>query len=93
LLVKNTPLYGGDYIFYKKGQFHITITIQCQFYFASYIKISVDNRGFRDNIIIERFWRTCKWEFAYLRGRFDSLRELKKTTKSWISYYKGIIKA
>ena len=51
------------------------------------VKISVGDRGFKDNIVIERFWRTYKWEFAYLRDRFDTLGDLKEATKSWISYY------
>ena len=30
-------------------------------------KISVGERGFKDNIVMERFWRSYKWEFVYLQ--------------------------
>jgi len=49
-------------------------------------KISVGERGFKDNIVMERFWRSYKWEFVYLMEKMD-LKELKKKTKQWVEYY------
>jgi len=50
------------------------------------VSISVGSRGFRDNLLIERFWRSLKWECVYLRDRMG-LKELKEVTKEWVEYY------
>jgi len=50
------------------------------------VKISVGERGYKDNILIERLFRSYKWECVYLRDRMD-LRELKEITKEWVDYY------
>ena len=50
------------------------------------VSISVGKRGFRDNILIERFWRSLKWECVYLRDR-QGLRELREVTGKWVKYY------
>ena len=42
--------------------------------------------GFRDNIYIERFWRTYKYECIYLR-EINTLKDLREITKEWVSYY------
>ena len=39
-----------------------------------------------DNIYIERFWRTVKYEDVYLR-RYSTVAELKNGLKSFIRYY------
>ena len=48
--------------------------------------IRVGNIGFRDNIYIERFWRTYKYECIYLR-EINTLKDLREITKEWVSYY------
>ena len=50
------------------------------------VKISVGERGYKDNILIERLFRSYKWECVYLRDRMD-LKELKEITKEWVDYY------
>ena len=50
------------------------------------VKISVGDMGFRDNIYIERFWRTYKYECIYLR-EINTLKDLREITKEWVSYY------
>ena len=50
------------------------------------VSISVGKRGFKDNILIERFWRSLKWECVYLRDRLG-LRELREVTREWVGYY------
>ncbi len=49
-------------------------------------KLSVSESGFKGNIVIERFWRTYKYECVYLWDKMD-LRELKEKTKEWVRYY------
>lgn len=54
---------------------------------ANNIKISMDGVGRAlDNIYIERFWRTFKYEEFYLK-EYKNLKELKKETKKYIDYY------
>lgn len=51
------------------------------------ITISMDGRGRAlDNIYIERFWRTLKWEYVYLNPAEDGL-ELQKGLKEYLYYY------
>ena len=49
-------------------------------------RVSVGERGFRDNIVIERFWRSYKWECVYLRDKMG-IKELKDVTKEWVKHY------
>ena len=49
-------------------------------------RISTGEFGFKDNILMERFWRSYKWECVYLRERMG-LKELKETTRDWVRYY------
>ena len=42
------------------------------------VKISMDGRGrYQDNILVERLWRTVKYEEVYLRAYTNSLEALK----------------
>ena len=50
------------------------------------IKLSVSERGFKGNRLIERFWRTYKYEFVYLWDRMK-LKDIKEKTKEWMEYY------
>ena len=51
------------------------------------VKISMDGKGrFRDNIFIERIWRTLKYERIYLRA-YETGAELSKDLKTWFSWY------
>lgn len=50
------------------------------------VKISVGEKGYKDNILIERLFRSYKWECVYLGDRL-SLKELKEITKEWVEYY------
>ena len=54
------------------------------------IKISMDGKGrWRDNVMIERLWRSLKYECIYLRA-FESGTELKSGMSQWINYYNSI---
>jgi len=45
---------------------------------------NVGNMGFRDNIYIERFWRTYKYECIYLR-EINTLKALKRLQKNGLA--------
>ena len=49
-------------------------------------RVSAGEKGFGDNIVMERFWRSYKWECVYLRDRLG-LRELKEVTGEWVDYH------
>lgn len=51
------------------------------------ISISMDGRGrARDNIFIERFWWSLKYQYVYLRS-FENGSELRKGLSYWICFY------
>jgi putative transposase len=51
------------------------------------IKISMDGKGrFKDNIFIERLWRTLKYEKIYLKS-YETGVELSQDLTTWFSYY------
>ena len=54
---------------------------------AHNIQISMDGKGRAlDNIFIERFWRSLKYEYVYLNPSNDGL-ELYKGTRQYINFY------
>ena len=51
------------------------------------VRISMDGKGrFKDNIFIERLWRTLKYERIYLRG-YETGAELFKDLTEWFNWY------
>lgn len=51
------------------------------------IKISMDGKGrFKDNIFIERLWRSLKYERIYLKA-YETGVELFKDLKNWFTWY------
>jgi putative transposase len=51
------------------------------------IKISMDGKGrFKDNIFIERLWRSLKYERIYLKS-YESAVELSKDLTTWFNFY------
>lgn len=52
------------------------------------IRISMDGRGRAlDNIFIERFWRTVKYEEIYL-NHYESVWDLEDRLAQWFDYYR-----
>jgi len=52
-----------------------------------HIQISMDGKGcYRDNIFVERLWRTVKYEHLYTRA-FNSLKEVKQSLLHWFEWY------
>ena len=51
------------------------------------IQISMDSKGrWMDNVMIERLWRSFKYECIYLT-EFDSVKELKQATEEYFHFY------
>ena len=51
------------------------------------IKISMDGKGaWRDNRMIERLWRSLKYECVYLNA-FETGLEMRAGIRKWLSYY------
>ena len=51
------------------------------------VRISMDGKGrFKDNIFIERLWRTLKYERIYVKS-YETGTELAKDLTDWFSWY------
>ena len=56
---------------------------------ANGIAISMDGRGaWRDNVFVERLWRSVKYEEVYLRA-YDGVAEARALIGSYMSFYNG----
>jgi putative transposase len=54
---------------------------------ASNVKISMDGKGrWIDNVMIERFWRSLKYEDVYLKA-YDSVNEARVSIRKCIDFY------
>jgi len=53
------------------------------------IAISMDGLGsWRDNVFVERFWRSVKYEEVYLRA-YDSVSKARASLRCYIDFYNG----
>jgi len=53
------------------------------------IAISMDGKGsWRDNVFIERLWRTVKYEEVYIRA-YDSVMEARSSIGRYLEFYNG----
>ena len=53
------------------------------------IKISMDGKGaWRDNVFVERLWRSIKYEEVYLRA-YDSVSEARASIGRYLDFYNG----
>ena len=51
------------------------------------IAISMDGKGaWRDNVFVERFWRTIKYEEVYLHA-YDSIGEARQAIGRYLDFY------
>src|SRR5258705_10606517 len=51
------------------------------------ISISMDGKGaWRDNVFVERFWRTVKYEEVYLRA-YEGVGEARQSIGRYIAFY------
>ena len=53
------------------------------------IQISMDGKGaWRDNVLVERLWRTIKYEEVYLRA-YDSVSAARESLARYLTFYNG----
>ncbi|MCH2127491.1 MAG: integrase core domain-containing protein, partial [Pirellulaceae bacterium] len=51
------------------------------------IQISMDGKGaWRDNVFVERLWRTIKYEEVYLRA-YDSVSVARESLRQYLAFY------
>jgi putative transposase len=56
---------------------------------ANDIAISVDGKGaWRDNVFVERLWRSIKYEEVYLHA-YDSVGEARQSIGRYLDFYNG----
>ena len=56
---------------------------------ANRIEISMDGRGsWRDNVFVERLWRSVKYEEVYLKA-YDSVAEARASLGRYMDFYNG----
>ena len=54
---------------------------------AAGVAISMDGKGaWRDNVFVERLWRTVKYEEVYLRA-YDSVSEARASISRYLAFY------
>ena len=57
---------------------------------ANGIRISMDGKGcWRDNVFVERLWRTIKYEHVYLHA-YGSMDDAKMHLKEYLEFYNSI---
>ena len=53
------------------------------------VSISMDGKGsWRDNVFVERLWRTVKYEEVYLRA-YDNVSEARASISKYLGFYNG----
>src|SRR4051794_1398493 len=51
------------------------------------IAISMDGQGaWRDNVVVERLWRSVKYEEVYLRA-YDTVAQARASIRQYLSFY------
>jgi putative transposase len=79
--------YGAPAIFNTDQGSQFTSNTFTRILHEQHIRISMDGRGrWRDNVYIERFWRTVKYEEIFLRG-YGDLGSLKRGLHSYFKFY------
>ncbi|MFC0282559.1 transposase [Camelimonas abortus] len=79
--------YGVPEIFNTDQGSQFTSTDFTRVLLDANVKISMDGRGrWIDNRMIERLWRSLKYECVYLNA-FETGSEARKGIAAWITYY------
>jgi putative transposase len=80
-------LYGCPDIFNTDQGCQFTSAEFTGFLKANGIQISMDGKGcLRDNVFVERLWRTVKYEHAYLYA-YGSMNEAKERLNVYLEFY------
>jgi Transposase and inactivated derivatives len=81
--------YGAPEIFNTDQGCQFTSEVFTSVLKAWNVKISMDGKGrFKDNIFIERLWRTLKYERIYLKS-YETGPELSGDLPIWFRFYNG----
>jgi len=79
--------YGCPQIFNTDQGSQFTSTEFTSVLINNAISISMDGKGaWRDNVFVERFWRTIKYEEVYLRA-YDGVEEARQSIGRYIAFY------
>jgi putative transposase len=82
-------LYGRPEIFNTDQGSQFTSEAFTEVLIKNGIAISMDGKGaWRDNVFLERFWRTVKYEEVYLKA-YDSVAEARSSISRYLNFYNG----
>jgi putative transposase len=82
-------LYGSPEIFNTDQGSQFTSDAFTEVLIGNDIAISMDGKGaWRDNVFIERFWRTLKYEEVYLKA-YESVAEARSSIGRFLEFYNG----
>jgi putative transposase len=82
-------LYGRPEIFNTDQGSQFTSDAFTEVLIGNGIAISMDGKGaWRDNVFIERFWRTLKYEEVYLKA-YESVAEARSSIGRFLEFYNG----
>jgi putative transposase len=81
--------YGRPEIFNTDQGSQFTSTAFTDVLLKNEIAISMDGKGaWRDNVFVERLWRSIKYEEVYLRA-YDSVSEARSSIGRYLTFYNG----
>ena len=81
--------YGRPEIFNTDQGSQFTATAFTEVLHRNEIAISMDGKGaWRDNVFVERLWRSIKYEEVYLRA-YDSVSEARASIGRYLAFYNG----
>jgi putative transposase len=79
--------YGSPEIFNTDQGAQFTSETFTNILLTHHIRISMDSKGrWKDNVFIERFWRTLKYEEVYLKAYTD-LNQARTQLTAYLTYY------
>ena len=79
--------YGKPEIFNSDQGSQFTSTAFTETLLDQDIRISMDGKGaWRDNVFVERLWRSVKYEEVYLKA-YESMVEAKQSLESYFEFY------
>jgi putative transposase len=79
--------YGSPQIFNTDQGSQFTSAEFTGLLISNAIEISMDGKGaWRDNVFVERFWRTIKYEEVYLHA-YDSVAEARQSIGRYLDFY------
>ena len=87
--LENALVYGTPEIINSDQGAQFTSRLWCDKVEGLMIKISMDGKGrWADNVYIERFWRSAKYEEVNLHG-YDTVQQARRSLAKYIAFYNG----